>query len=761
MIFRFTLTYNGVDTNVVQPRGWKDFKSELKRDFDSHGVMFEYTSGTLKLGFISDGRDVLESAFRLEGFDAQVTFKAEGRETVNDSYSTLFEGTAIMENRQYDKDYFEVDFETDTFKQTFLNRIKTKVRLDTTIDLDGGTLSGSINKESDTWNTIRLYRTYDALLTKNDVFIEGNGLTEENTGSQAQYTDFGFGVKRRDTLDNINLRSASVSVHKDSYLQTDKPIPIYTAEKGGPIDLDCEVSFTVRVVVYHAGTVDVQSSYALKLKQFRDGAEESTSTISSDNDTQAGASAPSTSYTYVNGAFPISDTINTSFSDVESGDEFYLVIETTSQVSSGAHSMETRVRIYNDDNDSSGDSYITITQLPVSEEVDVSHYLVHDVFDRLSYILTGQQDSFYSDFFGLTDHGYASDGCGGLNSIVSGKMLRGIGGATSTVSMKEMLDWASARYGCGWGFEKDGSDYRIRVEPMEHFYSGGEILDIGSPVSVKKKDSYSETTYEDLLINNVEIGYSKYFNEIGINGLFEDFLTVSEYSLPIKTVGGDYKKIVPFIASNDLIQATYDERENKSTSWKYDDDNFIVALARDSSDFVQENNENFTTVTGLDDADTAYNLRHAPVYMLLEHALLLNSTLYGKSLDELIQNTSVKVNTAFTVRYDASADCKLGDVQRLTRSSTGNIEIGDNYVGYRLWNPVVNKLTVLLTNDQWNDIKEAMENDHSTTSKNLGYITYRDDRSNTKQGFLLMATRSPIERIAEIELLELADNYGI
>ena len=65
MIYRFTLTYNGTDTIVEEPQGWAYFESEVLRDFDSHGTIYNFSSGALTLGFIGTGRTILEDAFQL------------------------------------------------------------------------------------------------------------------------------------------------------------------------------------------------------------------------------------------------------------------------------------------------------------------------------------------------------------------------------------------------------------------------------------------------------------------------------------------------------------------------------------------------------------------------------------------------------------------------------------------------------------------------------------------------------------------------
>jgi hypothetical protein len=761
-MYRFYLTYNNVQTEVEEPKGWSDFKSdEIKRDFKSHGVIFKYTSGTLKLGF-ADGRDILNDAFRLEGVDAEVTLTVEKRNTNQDSWNLVFTGEAVMKNRDYGDLYFEVDFEASSYQQKIINRLDVPVDIERTLDLDGNTLSGSISKQTDTFNTIRLYRYFEALFFEEDTPINTqistviNDLASSDTSTRTQLFTFGAGaVKKLDTLTQINIDKTTIDGTNGTYeAEENKPTPIFTASTEGEAQFTGRVTYVINQSILHNATADIQLDYALKLVQYRNGTLESSNTIVSEIYTALSQPSPSTSVSWGVTATPKQESWDITISDVESGDNFYLVFETNGSASAGTNiKFSNLVAIFDDDNGDENNSFINITQLPARRAASLQHYLVHDAFKRLAYIITGQQNGFYSDFFGLTDHGYASDGCGALNTITNGSKLRGLNEYTPNLSMRDMIDWAQARYGVGWSFENTGSGYRIRVEPMEYFYDDVEILDIGNDV---EKGSYTEKSFSDLEINQVKIGYSTYFNEIGINGLFEDFLTESIYSLPIKTIKGNYTQKSPLIASNDIIQATYDKRGDKD-SWKYDEDIFLIAVTRNGAGFIEENDENFSSVAGLDDPSSAYNIRHAPVYMMLDHALLINSALMGKSLSEKIQNTTAKVNINFAARGTNYA-CLLGDTQQLLRTSVGDLEIGDNYEGNRLFEPIQHELKVAMTSTQLNTIIDAMENNGVN---NYGYLSYRDNEGNPQQGYPILIQWNPNDEIANITTLERADNYGV
>ena len=327
--------------------------------------------------------------------------------------------------------------------------------------------------------------------------------------------------------------------------------------------------------------------------------------------------------------------------------------------------------------------------------------------------------------------------------------------------MKDILESIGAIYGTGYSFTKDyNGEYKLRLELLEYFYNDNEILDLSNPVSIKEGASYKESISEDLTFNQINIGYEKYSSDENLKGNLEDFLTETDYNLPISSITDDYSKKSKFIASGRLIQSTFDETD-LTKAWKYDDSTFIVKVVSSASTYIPENNQNFTTVSGIDDPSTAYNLRIAPVYNFLNHALIINSVLFGKPLDKVIVNGGTKVNKALSVLLDSADSCLLGDSQNLTRTSGGDINIIDNYEGLRLFNPITHTLTVAMTETQLDLIISAMENNADDSNKNYGYLSYTDDGGVAKQGYVLDIKWNQNEDIAEIETLEKADNYGV
>ncbi len=750
MEFRFSLTYNSTETFLDnQPDGWKDFQSEVRRDFNWHGAVYKFTSGTLRLGFPGEGRDILETAFQAEGVDAEVIFKADSRDGINPNgaYTNLFTGRAVMKNREYTNDFFRVDFEDSSFQQKVVNRLRVKVDLGDTEDIDGNTMTGGVPEESETWPDIKIKTRYDAGFSANQdsriSLLNETGVLPSLTGSQLIYMQWGYEDVSINTFNKVLQEGGGQSAMTwttADFFEENGPTPLLVSNKAGSLNITGYLNALPNANATTAvGGNSVSFSYQVNLVHYDSGGNlQSTGQVAAQVVNKATVAGINEA-----GFNEISTAIDETFT-VDAGDFIFLVYDLTISVDIGSFEPAGFFRVYNE---TAGGTRNTIDAILTPDQIDrdVDFFLIENAMKRITQSISGEDDRFESDFFDST-------GCGYLNGIVTGSELRGVENRPR-VSMQDCLNWANARYGVGYGFKNTVYGYKLQVEPMDFFYQDVQILDLGPNIS--EKDTYREEYMDEFDINRVEIGYRKFStDDVNILNDFSDFLTESEYSLPLSTVQGEYVKISPFICSNELIQATYDKTSEADTeSWKYDDDVFLVAL-KSSGDLTPENDENFDTVSGLSDSGSAYNIRHAPCYMILEHANIINASLFGKSDTVEIKNNSAKVNKDFSARYDASEPCRLGDAQRLTRSATGNIEKGDNDNGNTVWKPVKHFFTAACTSSQLNTIIDSMEGNAGPTD--YGYLTYRDDDGNTKDGFLLNLRWNPFDEIGEFETIEKA-----
>ena len=738
-MYRFTLTYSAVDTTIVEPKDWSNFQSELDRDFNAHGATFEYTSGTIKLGFAGGGRTVLETAYQADGLDAVVTFTADYRADAFSTWITKFTGNAIMQNREYNQDYFEVDFEESGFKQKLKNRLKTKVKLDTTIDLDGNALSGSLTSRTSDWETLRFFNKWKAFWNRSQSSILFDTYNYSVAGSATTaipaYLHSNYSYSSIEEVGVVQtLPAATLDGVSGNTLVMLKP------DVAGTYTFIINIHQSIEIdVLSSIGSDPVTADYTVYLAHEDSGfVDKGGSPYALKTDTDSGVEDEKFN-------FFVNEQITQDGLSVLATDNFrvYVTMNASRVSSSGTMDADFSISKYHD-------SSVTFQYLTATEVVPVKYWLLYDVIERIVQVITGQVDGLTSSFLKLTEQGAATDGCGGLNMITNGFQLRGIDNPLE-LSLKDCLDHVIAEYGAGWGYKNVYGSYTLLVELMEFFYQDNEILNLGSPLQIEDGESYTEKSFDPLLINNIKIGYKKFSSDEEVENDAEDFLTETEYQTPVASIEGSYAKVSPLIASGRLIQATYDARQTPDKTWKYDENIFIVAAVRSGVDFIPENNENFSTVTGIDDPLTAYNLRKSPVQMFLNHALLVNSACFGKATSEIIQNVSVKINKSFTQQYISYALCKLGDAQNLLRTSTGNITIANNFSGLKLWNPISHEFTIAMTDAQYEKIVQNLENNGVS---NNGYLTYKDNEGNVKQGFPMNIKRSPVKSIATVTTLE-------
>jgi len=258
-------------------------------------------------------------------------------------------------------------------------------------------------------------------------------------------------------------------------------------------------------------------------------------------------------------------------------------------------------------------------------------WAIHELFGRVTHAISNQPISFTSEYFGRTNSepvDYAQTGCGGYTAITNGLKLRGYSDDRSAiaVNMQDLLDSMDSLHGIGWGVLNN----RMRVEPIGYFYSN---------LIMAKYDHIPEVEMriaQEKYYNEVEIGYEKWQTE-DVNGL-EEPNSVHRYSLPQVQRKNRYVSLSPYIAGSYAIETTRRRRATEYTTsdWKYDNDNFILALKHDVNDLdTCEKDENFTGVTNLLEPSTTYNLRYSPARNLLRQLRAITGALFRKPTAEV------------------------------------------------------------------------------------------------------------------------------
>jgi hypothetical protein len=347
--------------------------------------------------------------------------------------------------------------------------------------------------------------------------------------------------------------------------------------------------------------------------------------------------------------------------------------------------------------------------------------------------MTGVPDAAESDYFGLTNDGNLSDGCGGINFITNGYRIRGID-REPVIVLRDFLNSLQAMFCCGWSLESIYGSYVLRVEPFEYFYNDHEMFELSSVVN------YKETAFDDLLFNDIEIGYAKIADDEENANTLDDFNTITNYSTPLKKVKNKYSQISDIIASPYLIEITrrvqFDQGDDLST--RYDDDLFIINTFRTSpTTFTPVSDENWDAISGLIDETTTYNLALNPLYMLFQHSVLVNTISKGKLGSENYQNTFFKNNGDVILELKPSFTCLSGLIPTYPLTLNQSVAISTLNAGSKIFEPTKIECEVVLSDAQLAGIKDALEGVDSGIYSQYGYISLPDNEGNVVSGWIL------------------------
>lgn len=254
------------------------------------------------------------------------------------------------------------------------------------------------------------------------------------------------------------------------------------------------------------------------------------------------------------------------------------------------------------------------------------------------------------------------------NLYTSGDGIRGLPGAVIKTSLDDFFKILNATYNLGLGIVNNV----LVIEPKEFWVTSKDPeIDLG-PGSKFQCDVWT-----DVLFNSIDIGSPNetYDEALGdINGKFEINMT-HHYATPVTGINTILDLTTP--ARRDMYGAEYQRinLDGKTTSdSSADNDLFEIAflpvpvgpIGRPSLQTYQLDRTINQFVTGLLDADSAFNLKNSPKHCLLRHGNYIRSVLHGMDLQKVTFTTSDK-NTPMVTTYPSG----------LVVDERGNIEISN------------------------------------------------------------------------------------
>lgn len=676
---RFTLSHDVLGSlEISEPDGWKGAKIVLERHPEFMSLI-EYYEGAANGGFIfygsdgvyNGGIDFIKEVEQTYGFDATINITIEYSPD-GLSYEQLFTGQLDLSAKNEMKDNrMQVPVIRDNFWATFINRMETPVDLSSLIDLDGNAV--------DPVTPIETLLTTQSIRTYYHAAVGDGGMSFSSFVNNTYY--------QLDFNDIVVLDELKEVYTIPSLDTTELPAPNITTEYAG------NYVFDIRIV---ASTIVLPSLDAVSVKDPTDLVD---------------------FYIQFNDQAPIAF----SFNDVTVGSGVFTVFTYNDQ-----HTLtkNTNIRIFAQANNNSANDLIISggDGLPaISGEyltyvniiADTTHpstisegYLVHDLIHGVLSRLGLGTNPFYSEYLGsmqTTARQYESDGCFWNMGIFKGLQIRqySLSEKPFFISFKQIWDGINPIANLGLGYEVIDGVQVIRIEEKAHWF------DVTKSIEISNVRDIGSNYDQNHIFKTIKTGYKKWQSE-NASGI-DDPQTKHTYATRFLKTGKEINLESDFIAASLAVETTRRKVKEKTADYKFDNDNFIIALRAENTSpslFYPEVNENFTSITGLLNSSTRYNSILTPLRNLLRWGNYLVGCL------QLYTSSSLKFVSG-EGNYDmvSDYDCTGGNECQavLCGSVAENADITVSHISSYLFVPIEYPIKTPMNWTDFTTIRESLK----------------------------------------------------
>lgn len=605
--FKFTLnnTTSGIQ-QIEEPIGWDDAFLKLERDRNFHGVVEFYDQPLTfpKGDDLPGGFDYIKNVFDTEGADADITVTVYISNDEGVSYDEVFSGLLDLSTYTNIEQYkIQCNILRNDLWSKFQNRKGTSINVKSSTDLDGSARSTLSSK------TLSLpSQTVRTQFARNDNYDPDNlGLLQTGSGAGGT-TSYLLFSNSYNTLDEISERF-DYGVQVTSTLPTTDKKYIFKAKYPGTYAVD--VTFRYHITLSASRTFDIKCYFARRQN----------GTLTA---TQVG-----TTHTGTLAVIPDdgAKTLSTSVTLAE-GDELYFYITV------GLSSATTMLTYFADyDSDPGLPVDVVYTSLEITADTtykdsEAEAMLIHESFQSVLDRLVGANNTLYSSYLGRANtqgRTYGSSGCASNYALCRGVHLRGYSFSDKILSFSFDDLWAAANPIFNLGLQ-----YRT--------ISGTELIEILHKDDLYESDSSITLNYVNYLeetvdtvntFKSIKIGYEKWEAE-DYSGI-DDPQTKREYATPLKKIGEEITLYSKAIAASLAIESTRRQGIEKGADYKLDNDLFIIALDESdlaSSIYTPDLDDDFSSVSGLLNATTRYNLKLTPGRNFLRWYKYFNGAFY-------------------------------------------------------------------------------------------------------------------------------------
>jgi hypothetical protein len=664
--WRFIITDNTSGSPVVttlanEPQGWADLNIKLKRDPKIHGVFADYSINSLK--YNGDGYTILKNAYDTFGINADVSLEIQW--ACGAGYESLYQGKFLFDMYKETSGTIcgcEVGLMNIGCLNTFTSRLDQKVNLDTDKDFAGNILPSydglgktidlpskgivkqclSVLSEDAVMSATQSHTvpagvgTYNrtdlkyipipmdvtapnelSTYTADGTTISGSTPSNQFVCSEAATYEFKIAFKLSFTIESwSDTRSTGIGTCASAVIATGSCSRIIYATPGGGCPAGITTSFSgLGAIDLDFNLVVNNSTYTL-IQRWSKAANcvDSWSVNDSVSYTTSIALSPGDEV-----RFELRFSMNTDYDKalVHANDIEYRYDAT----------------IYQDISASVLSKY-TISAVTYTAPTPCKVYMVNESFARITEAISEGCMTMYSDYLGRTDaepYTSISDGCGALESITKGLLIRQAtlqgNEPVMAVSFKDLFEAFCSIHNLGYGIEDDSTTggKMIRIEPMEYFFPSTIIF---SADKIPMVDFANSTAKQ---YGKFNFGYEKFEAE-EFNGL-DEFLSKREYRSPLNSKN-ILEQVCKFISSGYSIEVTRRIGNADSKDWRLDNDYFVICLKRGYMDSLVVEQGGITDDVNIIDPTTIYNFRISPMrnamrwmkYILGMFAIPLDST---------------------------------------------------------------------------------------------------------------------------------------
>jgi hypothetical protein len=695
----FRLIIDGDIHAISEPIGWGDVNMKGERDMEFHGYQFQYTDGQTKMKFdCAAGKDLINAEYEANGGDGEVLFQF-GYTYKGDDY-VLFKGKLMLHTLNTYAGWVECTVESDTFDSTFQSRLEVAVSMARSTTYD---------------NTSILPPTpYDLELHAKETQSQ---FKNTNT-NRISYSDYSYPEDSNGSfyiMPDISAPSANDLLQSNTFvLQSSPGLPmtdsLWVHKFDNPGRLNLSLNWAVDVVMkinnknlITGGTFDAYMVFLHRKFNAANNSFTDIRTVISSVNTQ---SFPA----FSNQArdFSLSGSKTLADYNVEVNDEIYFFLQ--------IDVSKTVYIAFVDVQQASIDYSAELLENAGSSQANV--WFLDDALKHIIRVITDNKYVFKSKFFERLNSGTVVDGPASKRVLTNGFQIRrfSVNDKPLQVDLKTLLSSLNAQNCIGLNYTTDQNGFSfVRMERRDFFYQDREIL------AIEEVADYSESVATEIIYNEYEIGYKTYQTD-GFNSL-DEFNTKQTGLTPVKKNPKKLSQLAELITSGYALETSrrIQFQEKPTDSATNDDSPFMIAVKRDSTGWVTEKNESFSTVDNLISPQTSYNIRLSPRRMLFNWFIWLKGIFVYKDTAEEIISTTCAQNGVLATQFDAGETDVIGDLDKSLITENGSIPLTALASTPDIYRPEWASFTCRLTPDKVQIINAALTGAYGST-KDYGYL---------------------------------------